>query len=33
MTSIGILKGATKEPAWSMIKDVLFGLAGHPMSR
>ena len=27
------IKGATKEPAWSMIKDVLFGLAGHPMTR
>ena len=27
------IKGATKEPAWSTIKDVLFGLAGHPMTR
>ena len=27
------IKGATREPAWSMIKDVLLGLAGQPMTR
>jgi DNA polymerase-3 subunit delta len=27
------IKGATREPAWSMIKDLLLGLAGHPMTR
>lgn len=27
------IKGASKEPAWLMIKDVLMGLAGHPLSR
>lgn len=27
------IKGATQEPAWSMIKDLLLGLAGHPMTR
>jgi DNA polymerase-3 subunit delta len=27
------IKGASQEPAWSMIKDILLGLAGHPMSR
>ena len=27
------IKGATPEPAWSMIKDLLLGLAGHPMTR
>ncbi len=27
------IKSVSKEPAWSMIKDILLGLAGHPMSR
>jgi DNA polymerase-3 subunit delta len=27
------IKGATPEPAWAMIKDILLGLAGHPMAR
>jgi DNA polymerase-3 subunit delta len=27
------IKGATQEPAWSMIKDILLGFAGHPMTR
>jgi DNA polymerase-3 subunit delta len=27
------VKGATQEPAWSIIKDILLGLAGHPMAR
>lgn len=27
------IKGATREPAWAMIKDLLLGLAGHPMTR
>ncbi|MEC8695206.1 MAG: DNA polymerase III subunit delta [Pseudomonadota bacterium] len=27
------IKGATQEPAWSIIKDILFGFAGHPMTR
>ncbi len=27
------IKGATPEPAWAMIKDILLGLAGTPMSR
>ena len=27
------IKGATQEPAWSMIKDILLVLAGHPMTR
>ena len=27
------IKGASKEPAWSMIKDILLGLAGRPMTR
>ena len=27
------IKGASKEPAWSMIKDILLGYAGHPMTR
>jgi len=27
------IKGATREPAWLMLKDILLGLAGHPMSR
>ena len=26
-------KGATQEPAWSMIKYILLGFAGHPMTR
>ena len=27
------IKGATQEPAWSMIKDILLGFAGHSMTR
>ena len=27
------IKGATQEPAWSIIKDILLGFAGHPMTR
>lgn len=27
------IKGATREPAWSILKDILLGLAGHPMTR
>jgi len=27
------IKGATREPAWAMIKDLLLGIAGHPMTR
>lgn len=27
------IKGASKEPAWLLIKDLLLGLAGHPMRR
>ena len=27
------IKGAAPEPAWAMIKDILLGLAGHPMAR
>jgi DNA polymerase-3 subunit delta len=27
------IKGTTPEPAWAMIKDILLGLAGHPMAR
>jgi len=27
------IKGATPEPAWAMIKDILLGLAGHPLAR
>lgn len=27
------IKGASREPAWLMLKDVLLGLAGHPMHR
>jgi DNA polymerase III subunit delta len=28
-----IIKGATQEPAWSILKEILLGLAGHPMTR
>ena len=28
-----IIKGATQEPAWSILKDILLGLAGQPMTR
>ena len=27
------IKGATQEPAWFILKDILLGLAGHPMTR
>ena len=27
------IKGATQEPAWSILKDILLGLAGQPMTR
>ncbi|MEE2820594.1 MAG: DNA polymerase III subunit delta [Pseudomonadota bacterium] len=27
------IKGASQEPAWSMIKDILLSFAGHPMAR
>ena len=27
------IKGASPEPAWLMLKDILLGLAGHPMRR